>query len=157
MIAMMLLGAAGLTGCGIRTETFDVDIHNATTHPVTISLAKEAVEGKQAGPYEVTWASPEDIAMQSPHDREWWDRETVPPGHDAWVHHLTGKFNPDTRAMLRCYWGNVKISEMLARGRGSFDRIDVPLTPGRNDVTVVDRDGRMAAEVEQNVPQAVPK
>jgi hypothetical protein len=76
----------------------------------------------------------------------------VPPGKEAWVHHLTGRFNPDTRGMLRCYLGNLKIEEVLARGKGSPDRVDVPLTPGQNDITIVDHDGHLAADVEQNVP-----
>ena len=44
---------------------------------------------------------PEDVAIGSPTDREWWDKLVVPAGQDNWMHHLSGKFNPDTRGMLR--------------------------------------------------------
>jgi hypothetical protein len=69
------------------------------------------------------------------------------------VHHLSGQFNPDTRGVVRCYLGNLKIEDVLSITKGSPDRVDVPLTPGRNDITVVDREGHLAADVEQNVPK----
>lgn len=141
-----------LTGCVARTETYDINIHNGTTQPLTITLAKEAGAGRMPGPYESAWASPEDVAIGSSTDREWWDRQLVPAGKDAWVHHLSGRFNADTRGVLRCYLGDLKIEEVLSRAKGSPDRVDVPLTPGRNDITVVTRDGHLAADVEQNVP-----
>ncbi len=141
-----------LSGCVARTETYDINIRNATTQPLTITLAKEAGTGRMPGPYESAWASPEDVAIGSSTDREWWDRQVVPAGKDAWVHHLTGRFNPDTRGMLRCYLGELKIEDVLSRGKGNPGRVDVPLTPGRNDVTIVNRDGHLAADVEQNVP-----
>ncbi len=149
--ALIVILMAG--GCATRTETYDINIHNATTLPLTITLAKEAGTGRVPGPYEATWASPEDVAIGSSNDREWWDKQVVPAGRDAWVHHLSGQFNPDTRGVLRCYLGNLKIDEVLSRVKGSPDRVDVPLTPGQNDITVVDRDGHLAADVEQNVPK----
>jgi len=148
-----LLALFVLMGCATRTEVYDVNIHNATSQPLTITLAKEAGAGRVPGPYEATWASPEDVAVGSSTDREWWDKQVVPAGRDAWVHHLTGQFNPDTRGMLRCYWGNLKIEEVLSRGKNSPGRVDVPLTPGQNDITVTDREGHLSAEVEQNVPK----
>src|SRR5688500_3418732 len=67
-------------GCNsTRTDTFDVDIRNATEQPVTLSLAKDGP------PYEPTWATPEDLAIESPKLREEWaggpsGMGVVPPG-----------------------------------------------------------------------------
>ena len=139
-------------GCGLRTETFDIKVHNATTQPVTITLAKDAPHPHIPGPGELDWAAPEDLASDSALERQAGRPPAVPPGHDAFVRHLKGTFDAYTHGTLRCYWGDVTISQMVSRGPGSPDRVDVPLAAGRNDVTVVEKGGRLAAEVELDVP-----
>ena len=149
--ALFLACSFALATCGCtatRTDTFDVDIRNATDEPVTLSLAKDGP------PYEPTWATPEDLALESPKLREEWaggpsGMGVVPPGKTASVKGLTGRFDGDSRGFLRAYTGDLTISQMLSKGRESPDRVDVRLAPGANRIVLVDKGGRIAAEVER--------
>ena len=131
-------------GCGsARTETYDINVKNATDGPVTISLAKEGA------PYEPAWASPEDLAISSPRYQERGGMSVIPAGKTATVNKLTGRFERNAQGYLRVYSGDLTLSEMLSRSRGSPNRVDVPLVPGRNDITVIDKGGHIAAQIEQ--------
>lgn len=153
MTRLVLLLVWGLAptawGCNsTRTDTFDVDIRNATDKPVTLSLAKDGP------PYEPTWATPEDLAIESPKIREEWaggpsGMGVVPPGKTASVKGLTGQFDGGTRAFLRAYAGDLTISQMLSKGRESPDRIDVRLAPGPNRIVLVEKTGRIVAEADK--------
>ena len=138
-----LLLTASLGCSSHRTETFDINVTNATDGPVTISLAKDGP------PYESAWASPEDLAIETPRYRERGGMGVIPPGKTASVDKLTGRFDPNTQGYLRVYAGEPTLSEMLARSRGSPGRVDVPLVPGRNDIRVIDKGGNIAAQIEQ--------
>ena len=141
--ALMVLGCNSS-----RTDTFDVDIRNATKGPVTLSLAKSGP------PYEPTWATPEDLAIETPKLREEWaggpsGMGVVPAGKTASVKGLKGQFDGGSRGFLRAYAGELTISQMLSKGRESPDRVDVPLAPGANRIVLVDKAGRIAAEPEK--------
>src|SRR5688500_2196999 len=136
----LLLPALPAACSSYRTEKFDISVRNATTQPVTISLAKDGP------PFEDAWASPEDVAIQSMRYAEDPGGRLVPPGRTAYVNNLSGKFDRNTRAFLRIYAGKVLLSEALARSPGSPGRVDVQLAPGRNDIRVYDNGGYIAAE-----------
>ena len=148
---LLLVCSAALTvwGCtSTRTDTFDVEIRNATSGPVTLSLSKNGP------PYEPTWATPEDLAIESPKLREEWaggpsGMGVVPAGKTASVKGLKGRFDGGTRAFLRAYAGDLTISQMLARSQGSPDRVDVELVPGANRIVLIDKSGRITAAADQ--------
>ena len=152
LTALLLLSL--LAGCSsARTEHFDIDLHNATSGPLTLSLAKDGP------PYEPAWATPEDVAIETPREREKWagvpsgiSAGRVPPGKTAFVRGLTGHFEPHTRAFLRVYAGEVGISQMLSRQPGSPDRLDIPLLPGRNDITITLEGTSLKAQAEVTTP-----
>ena len=143
LLPALLLPALAAACSSYRTEKFDITVHNATTQPVTFSLAKNGP------PYEPAWASPEDIAIETPRYRERGGMGVIRPGGTASVEKLTGRFDPNTDGYLRVYAGDLTISEMLSKSRGSPGRVDVQLVPGRNDVRVVDNVGSIAAQVDQ--------
>ena len=145
--ALLLACLGALTACGCtstRTDTFDVEIRNDTSGPVTLSLAKDGP------PYEPTWATPEDVAIESPKRREEWAGPSgmgvVPPGKTASVKGLTGQFDSGSHGFLRAYAGDLTISQMLSKGSGSPDRVDVPLAAGANRIVLVERSGRITVE-----------
>jgi hypothetical protein len=139
--------AAG--GCASpRTDTFNIEIRNDTKQPLTLSLAKDGP------PFESAWATPEEIAVESPKLREKWSggptgMALLPPGKTASIKGLTGIFNARTKGYLRAYAGDCTISQMSARSPGSPDRLDVPLTPGDNRLVIVEDATRIVAKPAQ--------
>lgn len=131
-----VLACAALVGCS-RTDTFDISVRNDTTGALTIALTKDGP------PFERTWASPEDMAIESPKADEKHGYVVLPSGREADVT-VTGKFDGGTRGILRVYRGDLQISDMNAIGKGSPNRLDLPLTPGRNRFVIADTDGRLA-------------
>jgi hypothetical protein len=153
------LGITGLAaallavGCGpaARTETFDIDVRNATAQPLTLSL------GKDGPPYEPAWARPEDVAIETPKLREQWVGgqtgmgQVVAPGKTASIRKLAGRFAGEARGYVIVYAGDLSqsISRMLARPADSPDRTDVPLSPGPNRIVIEQVDGRLVAKPDQ--------
>ena len=149
LLSCLLLLAGGCNSA--RTEQFDIEVRNQTDQPLTLSLAKDGP------PYEVAWATPEDLAIESPRRREDWENtpsgmSLLPPGKTASIRKLAGQFDPGTRGYLRVYAGDLSVSEMLARTIGSPNRVDVPLVPGFNDITIVTHEGHIKAKVDQPAP-----
>ena len=152
LLAIALCSCASLFvgGCGpaVRTETFNIDVRNATNQPLTLSL------GKDGPPYEAAWARPEDLAIETPKLREQWvGGETgmgqlVGPGKTATIRNLPGRFAGPTRGYVIVYAGDLSqsVSRMLARHAGSPDRADVPLTPGENRIVIADEHGQIVAK-----------
>jgi hypothetical protein len=150
MLGWAVVGVAWLAGgCGpaARTETFDIDVRNATTQPVTLSLAKDGP------PFEAVWASPEDAALISAKYREQWVGgdtglgQVVGPGRTASIRNLSGRFTERARGYVRAYAGDLSMSMsgMMARGPDSPGRVDVPLTPGANKIVIEQDAGRVVA------------
>lgn len=141
----LLLPMFLLSGCSTsHVDTFDIEVRNATTQPLLLSLAKDGP------PYEPAWATPEDLAIESPKRREQWaggpqGMGLVPPGKSALVKGLKGTFEKSTRAFLRAYAGDLTISQMLAKSRESPDRVDIALSPGANQIVVSEKAGRLVA------------
>ena len=144
-IALLVVSTL-LVGCNsTRTDTFDIEIRNATGQPLTLSLAKDGP------PYEPAWATPQDLAIETPKRREQWSggpsgMAAVPPGKTASVKRLQGQFNSGVNGYLRVYAGDLTISEMLAKGKDSPNRLDVLLKPGANVVVVSEKAGKLVAE-----------
>ena len=125
-----------IVGChDVEKRTYDVTLHNNSTKTVTIWLTKN-------GPaYENGWRAPEDLAVLSPQMDERIAGVFVPPGKTAFTGKVTGEFAPHVDAILRVYLGQLGFDQILAVGRENADRVDVPLTPGTNDLVVTD-DGK---------------
>ena len=132
-LAFAILTLCG-AGCGpsFETRTYDITVRNDSTRPVTLWLTK-------TGPaYEQGWKSPEDLAIESPKANEPIGAIPVPVGKTAYTGKLTGRFRSDVDAVLRVYVGLHSFSELLAISRGSSDRLEIALTPGKNDLVVTD-------------------
>jgi hypothetical protein len=141
--ATYLLTAVTLLAVGCaETRTYNVSVRNDASRPITVGVVKEG------GPYEPQWASPEDIAIGSPHADEYgWDAVVIPPGKTGGFNRpLEGKFDSNSRAVLRVYAGSMMLSQILATGPGSPNRLDLPLSPGANAFRVVDLRGGIDAK-----------
>src|SRR5947208_4082271 len=104
--SLLVVGLLAAGGCAsTRTDTFDIEVHNQAGQALTLSLAKDGP------PYEPTWATAQDLAIESPKRREEWKNAVsgimgpLEPGKTAYVQKLTGKFDSGTNAFLRIYAG----------------------------------------------------
>jgi hypothetical protein len=136
-LALLLL----LPACSGPSRTFDITVKNDLARPITIWLTKSGA------PSEEGWRSPEDLAMTSSPQRE----PRLPgivldPGKRGDTGRVNGHFPQGTQAILRVYLGEHKLSELLAMSRSSTQRIDVPLTPGKNRLVVHERHGAVAVD-----------
>ena len=120
---LLIVSAALLLGCGAKTRTFDVSVSNDTKEPITVWLTKDGP------PYEKSWRSPEDLAIESPTGARVAGVK-IPPGQSATTGRMKGKFAEGTLAILRVYGGDYTFSELLAVSRKSPNRADVPIYPG---------------------------
>ena len=146
MLSVSLLLAAIVTGCA-RTEKFDLTVRNSTTSPITLALTKDGP------PFEPLWASPEDLAIQSPGADEKHGYVVLPPGKEGDVS-VQGKFDNGTRGYLRVYRGDLQVSEMNAIRSDSPNRLDLRLSPGRNVFVIVDPRGRLEEQREGSASAA---
>ena len=120
------------TGCHwAQTRTYDVSVYNASKVSITIWLTKDGE------PYENGWLSPEDLVLESPKNKGIvLAGVVVPPGKTAYTGPKQGKFDSDTSAILRIYDGQLKLNDILAVGRDSALRIDLPLPVGTSSWNV---------------------
>jgi hypothetical protein len=135
----LLVSLAGLliVGCA-RTQTYDLAVKNATSQPITIWLTKDGP------PVEDNWRSPEHLAIRpSRGESERIAGVVVSAGQIVATGPITGRFDSDTYAWLRVYGGQHKLSGLLAISRGSHNRLDIPVAPGRHAWTIIDQDGRL--------------
>jgi len=137
MIARLALSVAALSatvaaiGCSsTTTATFSVNLHNASTQPVTAWMTKNG------GPDESAWLAPEQLSGSIAATTDRISGVTIPPGRTGELPSITGKFDADAFAVLRVYAGKVDFDQMLATGSDSRLRVDVPLREGRNDLVV---------------------
>ena len=137
----LLALAVVLTGCA-QARTYQVAVRNETARPITVGFAKE-----DGGPFEPAWATPEEVAIESPrYSERTWDSVEVPPGRTGVAGPITGRFDSTARAFLRVYAATGGLNDLLAVSRGSPGRADVPLAPGRNALIVREETGRLVVE-----------
>jgi hypothetical protein len=126
-----------LAGCS-RHEKFDVSVLNHTNGALTLALTKDGP------PFERVWASPEDLAIESPKADEKHGYVVLPAGKSADVS-VEGTFDSSTHGYLRVYRGDLQISQMNAINGSSPNRLDIQLRPGVNKFVIGDdREGRLA-------------
>lgn len=130
-----LLALAILTGCGPSTRSYSVTVENRAQIPMTVWLTKDG------GPLERDWASPEELATYGTSKDTPITGVVIPPGKTGVMDERTGKFDRGASAVLRVYRGQKLFNDMLATGRGSPDRTDLPLEPGPNTV-IIDLSGK---------------
>ena len=141
-------------GCGVVTRmttakgTFNVSVKNESTRPLRVGLTKSGP------PFESDWASPEDVAIaQAKNSGAAWG-QVVLPGQTATIPEISGRFNEGVYAFLRVYADDPSLSDMLAIGRHSPNRLDLPLDAGSNRFVIQDdRDRLMARKLP---PEAAP-
>jgi hypothetical protein len=137
----LLASAVLLTGCA-HTRSYQVAVRNETAEPITVGFAKE-----EGGPFEPAWATPEQVAIESPtYTERTWDSVVVPPGKTGVAGPLQGKFDSTARAFLRVYAATGALNDLLAISRGSPRRAEVPLCAGRNALIVRNEEGRLVVE-----------
>lgn len=120
-------------GCAnVEKRTYEITLKNDSSKYVVAWLTKN-------GPaYENGWKSPEEYAIEKPGAGDAFPFQTVPPGKTAFTGKIPGQFAPGVKAILRLYMGQHKFDEILAISPGSPDRIEVVLTPGVNELRVID-------------------
>jgi hypothetical protein len=121
-----------LSGChSYETRTYDVSVKNDSAGPITLWLTKSGE------PFEPGWLSPEDIAIESPHQpAKMISGVVVPAGKTADTGPRVGQFDPSTAAVLRVYSGQLNFDQLLAAPADEKHRIDMRLHPGRSDLVV---------------------
>jgi hypothetical protein len=124
--------------CASQTRTFDIEVHNNSTQPLTLVLAKDA------GPKESIWATPEDVSEAGAAGGGQWGIGVVPAGRTASSEKVQGTFPQGTNAYLRIYVGDLTLGDALRVIPGTPQRLDLPLQPGSNQFVVVDKDGGIA-------------
>lgn len=129
----LLILASLVVGCGTTKATFDVALKNATSRPLTVGFVKDGP------PSDPEWASPESYALWPPSRQPSVWGAVIEQGKTANVR-VTGEFGQGEGAYLRVYAGEHTLGELLAISRGTGDRIDLPLEPGRDNAFVVTTD-----------------
>lgn len=126
LIALALLPA--VVGCS--HQSFEVTATNKTDMPLTVGIVKDGP------PYENNLASPGEWAVDTRLDSLPAWGNVVPAGRTIDSGKVTGSFPAGTRAYLRVYRGQHSNAELIAIGEPSFDRVDVVLFPGQNEIVI---------------------
>ena len=138
--AILLLSL--VVGCS-ATRKYDIRVQNRTSEPITVGMVKEG------GPYQPSWAAPEEAAIrQAKPDQSQW--HVIPPGEELSSGTVAGRFYSDSRAMLRIYEGTPDTDEVLAISPGQPNRIDEVLRPGRSVFVVTERNGQITATTRED-------
>lgn len=141
---LVLLACCLAGGCSVVTNmttakaTFSVAVKNQSTQPIRIGLAKDGP------PFEEEWSSPEEVAIANAKRPEIAWGQTILPGQTATIAEITGRFSDGVHGFVRVYAGDVQMADMLAVGRRSPNRLDIPLAEGSNRLIVLDDGGRLA-------------
>ena|SRR5437016_2380366 len=143
---LIILFCAVYVGCqSYQTRTYDVTVKNNSAGPITVWLTKDGP------PFEAGWLAPEDIAIESPKQpARIVSGLIIPSGKEGFTGPRPGRFDPQTRAVLRVYAGQLTFEQMLASDRDEKRRVDLRLHPGRNDLVVTG--GASAIEVKEAQP-----
>ena len=136
----LLLAATLVSGCGGKSQTYQVMVRNESPRSVTVWLTKNA------GPPEPGWKTPEDVAIENLGRGEPLGGVIIPPGKVGETGKVRGSFPVGIEAVLRVYIGQHGFDDLLAISRGSPNRIDVNLHPGANELIVRERRGAIVVE-----------
>jgi hypothetical protein len=132
---LCLLGLFSV-GCANRAS-FDVTITNRLSEPITVWMTKaKPARGNQ---YEPGWMPPEVLAVGN-NDKI--AGVAIEPGDTAHAA-VSGSFDADDLAILRVYRA-VDLNAILSIDRGSPDRLDIPLDPGKIDIDIIRENGQLA-------------
>jgi hypothetical protein len=144
-------------GCASQTRSFNIEVHNNSSKPITLVLAKDA------GPNESLWATPEEVSIAGVSGDGQWGIGVVPAGKTASSQKVVGTFPAGSNAFLRIYAGDLNLGDALKAIPGSPQRVDVPLQTGSNSFTVMDKEdgiaidsGPAAAAAPATQPEAPP-
>ena len=129
-----------LVGCGGKSQSYRVIVHNESPRSVTVWLTKNGP------PDEPGWKSPETVAIETLGSDEPIAGVIIPPGKTGETPTVRGRFPAGVDAILRVYLGQLAFDDLLAISRDSPNRIDVVLAPGTNELTVRDRRGETVIE-----------
>jgi hypothetical protein len=129
------------TGCQ-TAQTFDVVVTNKLHEPITVWITRlQPTQDPQ-------WEPPEVAAVGTTETHKL-GGVMLEPGEAA-QRVVTGYFSSDDLAMLRIY-RSTDLNDILAIGRGSPDRVDLPLDPGLTDLDVMILNGQLVAEPHRGV------
>ena len=130
-------------GCA-STRSYDVSLKNQTDGWLTIGLIKDG------GPFQPDWEAPERALSndRKPSAVMW---EHVPPGKVADTGAIKGRFFRHSQAILRVYEGKLGLEGMMAISRGEPNRIDIPLHPGLNRLSVTQEGEELSSAREEPV------
>ena len=137
LLVMMLAVCAG--GCA---SSYQVEVKNQTTQPVTLWLTKDGP------PPEEGWYSPEQLATMPADLRPTYDLAIVPPGRTGATESMSGEFPRGTNPVVRVYAGAKELFHILEDAKaGTEQRVDKTLKKGMNRFVVVEAgDGKIAVE-----------
>ncbi len=142
LVVFLIIG-----GCSADSRIYEVSVKNQTGQPIIAWLCKDGP------PVESSWLSPEQLAMQGVSEDGRLPAIVIPAGRSADTGPIEGKFERFTRAWLRVYIGDQKLSRLLAVSRGSLSRADMILSPGKNDLLVDDRTGGLRIQRAKDADQ----
>ena len=135
---IVLALALATVGCNSgTTKSFQVDVKNHSSRPVTLWLTKDGP------PAEEGWLTPEQIVKDSRKLK--YDLAFVPPGRTGYTDKRSGEFPKGTNAVLRVYEGEKEVFD-LAQEPAVSTHADHVLKPGSNRLAVVEREGKLVVE-----------
>jgi len=137
-ISVISLLGLFVIGCS-KAQSYEITVKNDAARPITLWLTKEGGGKPMRG-----WRSPEDLAINTLADDEKIGGVIVEAGKTASSGKVQGNFERGTYACLRIYAGEQKFTDLLAISRGSPNRIDFTLNPGKTDLVVTDTAGKLA-------------
>jgi hypothetical protein len=127
----------GLMSAGCAShQSYDVTVTNRLSDPITVWMTK--AKPAKGGQYEEGWMPPEVLAVGN---TERLGGVAVEPGNTAHAA-VTGTFDSDDVAVLRVYRA-IDLNAILAIDRGSPDRLDIPLNPGKIDIDIIKKDEQL--------------
>ncbi len=131
LLALPLL----LTAIGCESgekRVYEIAVKNNSSHPITVGPVK-------TGPtFEPDWASPSEVAINTPKNPEQMWGVILQPGKTASTI-MKGQFAQDSQAFILIYQGNLTLSDILAITKDSPARCDWRLTHSRTTLIVSDR------------------
>jgi hypothetical protein len=134
MVALGLLA----TGCASQ-QTFDVTVTNRAGDPITVWMTK--AQPPPHGDYEAGWDPPEVVAVGTTGSQKL-GGVSINPGETGHAV-VKGTISANDVAVLRVYRAT-DLNAILALQRGSPDRLDIPLDPGKTDIDILKENGQLA-------------